>query len=115
MSSFQLTPGDANTSSRFIFANLNGTISGWGPPAGTVSLSSTIKVTTPGAVYTGLAINQAQDRLYAANSAGTGGINVFDSSFAPVSLGAGAFTDPNLPAGYVPFNVRDIGGKVYVT
>src|SRR6266550_3295195 len=26
--SFQLTPGDANTSSRFIFANLNGTISG---------------------------------------------------------------------------------------
>ena len=115
MASFQLTPGDANTSSRFIFANLNGTISGWGPPAGTVSLSSTIKVTTPGAVYTGLAINQAQDRLYAANSAGTGGINVFDSSFAPVSLGAGAFTDPNLPAGYVPFNVRDIGGKVYVT
>src|SRR5882762_4499886 len=82
--SFQLTPGMPATSSRFIFADLNGTISGWGPPAGTVSLSSTIEVTTPGAVYTGLAINQAQDRLYAANAAGTGSINVFDSSFAPV-------------------------------
>jgi uncharacterized protein (TIGR03118 family) len=26
----------------------------------------------------------------------------------------GSFVDPNLPAGYVPFNVEDIGGKVYV-
>jgi uncharacterized protein (TIGR03118 family) len=32
-----------------------------------------------------------------------------------VSLGANAFTDPNLPTGFVPFNVEDIGGKVYVT
>jgi uncharacterized protein (TIGR03118 family) len=32
-----------------------------------------------------------------------------------VSLGAGAFTDPNLPAGLVPFNVQDVNGKVYVT
>jgi uncharacterized protein (TIGR03118 family) len=107
--SFQLTPGTPSTSARFIFANLNGTISGWaGGPA------SSVQVTTPGAVYTGLAINQAQTRLYAANDAGTGGINVFDSSFAPVSL-PGAFLDPNLPAGFVPFNVQDIGGKVYVT
>ena len=27
----------------------------------------------------------------------------------------GAFTDPDLPAGFVPFNVQNIGGKVYVT
>jgi uncharacterized protein (TIGR03118 family) len=27
----------------------------------------------------------------------------------------GGFTDPNLPAGYVPFNVEDINGKIYVT
>jgi uncharacterized protein (TIGR03118 family) len=106
--SFQLTPGTASTSARFIFANLNGTISGW---AG--GLASTIEVTTPAAVYTGLAINTAGTRLYAANGAG-GTINVFDSSFAPLSL-PGAFTDPNLPDGFVPFNVQDIAGKVYVT
>ena len=106
--SFQLTPGTPSTSSRFIFANLNGTISGWaGGP------SSTIKVTTPGAVYTGLAIDTAGTRLYAANGAG-GTIDVFDSSFAPVSI-PGGFTDPTLPAEYVPFNVEDIGGKIYVT
>ena len=89
--SFQLTPGTASTSARFLFANLNGTISGW---AG--GLTSTIEVTTPGAVYTGLAIDTAGTRLYAADNAGDH-INVFDSSFAPVTLPPGAFTDPDLP------------------
>ena len=27
----------------------------------------------------------------------------------------GAFMDPNLPAGFVPFNVQNLNGKVYVT
>ena len=106
--SFQLVPGTPSTSSRFIFANLNGTISGW---AG--GLSSSVQVTTAGAVYTGLAINTSGTRLYAANNA-AGTIEVFDSSFAAVSL-AGGFTDPTLPSGFAPFNVQDIGGKIYVT
>ena len=105
--SFQLTPGDTTTSARFIFADLNGTISGW---AG--GLTSTIKATTPSAVYTGLAIDTAGTRLYAADSAG-GAIHVFSSTFADVS--GGGFSDPTLPSGFVPFNVQDIGGKVYVT
>jgi uncharacterized protein (TIGR03118 family) len=104
--SFQLTPGDTTTSARFIFANLNGTISAWDG-----GLTSTVVATTPGAVYTGLAINTAGTRIYAADASG---INVFGSSFAPVSL-PGAFTDPNLPAGLVPFNVQNIGGRIYVT
>lgn len=103
--SFQLTPG---TSARFIFPNLNGTISGW---AG--GLTSTIEAITPGAVYTGLAISATGTRLYAADSAG-GRVDAFDSSFAPLSL-PGSFTDPTLPAGFVPFNLQDIGGRVYVT
>src|SRR5207237_7099 len=37
--SFQLTPGNAATSARFIFADLNGTISGWAS-----GLPSTIQV-----------------------------------------------------------------------
>jgi uncharacterized protein (TIGR03118 family) len=105
--SFQLTPGDTTTSARFIFADLNGTISAW---AG--GLAATVKVTTPGTVYTGLAINQAQTRLYAASATG---INVFDSNFNPVNLGAGAFTTPQQAAGLVPFNVQTLSGKLYVT
>jgi DNA-binding beta-propeller fold protein YncE len=72
--------------------------------------------TTAGASFTGLAVNSAGTMLYAANDAGTGSIDVFSSTFAPVTtLPPGAFVDPTLPTGFVPFNVEDIGGTVYVT
>ena len=108
-SSFPVGNGGDGGSAHFIFANLNGTISAWdtGPTA-------IIQVTTPRAVYTGLAINGAQTRLYAANDAGTGSIDVFDCTFAPLSLGDDAFVNPALPSGLVPFNVQEIGGNVYV-
>jgi uncharacterized protein (TIGR03118 family) len=104
--------GGNGASAHFIFADLNGTISAWdtGPAA-------FIQQTITGAVFTGLAINQAQTQLYAANNAGTGGIAVFNSSFAPVTLGAGAFGTPAAigALGLVPFNVQDINGNIYVT
>jgi uncharacterized protein (TIGR03118 family) len=109
-SSFLVGNGGDGNPAHFIFANLNGTISAW--DTGTTAF---IQVTTSGATYTGLAINGAQTQLYAANDAGSGSVDVFDSTFTPVSLAAGAFVDPLLPAGLVPFNVQDISGFVYVT
>jgi uncharacterized protein (TIGR03118 family) len=110
--SFLVGNGGNGASAHFIFANLNGTISAW--DTGTTAFT---QATTPGAAYTGLAINHAQTQLYAANNAGAGGINVFNSSFAPVSLGVGAFATPSAISalGLVPFNVQDINGNVYVT
>ena len=107
-SSFPVKNGGSGASAHFIFANLNGTISAWngGPMA-------FIQVTTVPAVYTGLTINGAQTRLYAANAVGR--IDVFDSSFSPVTLAPGQFVDPRLPAGLVPFGIQDISGDVYVT
>jgi uncharacterized protein (TIGR03118 family) len=105
--SFQI--GAAPAPAAFIFANLNGTISAWNNSAGTTAV---IQATTPGAVYTGLAINQAPEpRLYAARA---GGIDVFNGSFQPVIL-PGAFATPAAAAGLVPFNVQTIGGNVAVT
>jgi uncharacterized protein (TIGR03118 family) len=73
----------------FIFANLNGTISAWNISNvnSATHNAATVEATTPGASYTGLAINQANSMLYAANGK-TGAIDVFNSSFAPVSLGS---------------------------
>jgi hypothetical protein len=51
--------------------------------------------------------------LYAANDGGTGSIDVFNSSFKPVTLNANAFANPF--ADLVPFNVQDIDGNVYLT
>jgi uncharacterized protein (TIGR03118 family) len=97
----------------FMFANLNGTISGWNLGEGT---TATTEVATKGGLYTGLAINQADTMLYAPNGV-TGQIDVFNSSFTPVSLGANAFPTPSAISakGLAPFNVDDIGGSVYVT
>ena len=96
----------------FIFDNLNGTISGWNSAAGTTAV---VMATTPGAVYTGLAqaSNGGANFLYAANSS-AGRIDVFDSSWSPTNL-SGSFVDPNLPTGFVPFNIQNIGGNLYVT
>jgi uncharacterized protein (TIGR03118 family) len=108
-SSFQVGNGGNNLSANFIFANLNGTISAWngGPTAFT-------QVTTPGAVYTGLAINQAQTQLYAANTAAPGSVNVFNSSFAPA--GTIATPDAISQRNLVPFNVQTLSnGNLAVT
>lgn len=106
-SSFVLPDG---SSALFIFADLNGTISAWNRGEGT---AATVVATVPGAIYTGLAINAAQTRLYAANAV-SGHIDVFDSSFNQVNMPSTAFVDPRKPAGLVPFNVQDIGGRLYV-
>jgi uncharacterized protein (TIGR03118 family) len=109
-SSFPVNGGGNGASAHFIFANLNGTISAWdtGPTA-------FIQATTAGAVYSGLAINQTSTQLYAANDAGAGSVDVFNTTFGRVTT-PGAFATPASVAalGLVPFNVQDIGGKVYV-
>ena len=111
MSSFDIgTTGPAF----FIFANLNGTISAWNlsNANGATHNAATVVATTPGALYTGVTMNSAGDMLYAANGA-TGAIDVFNGLFHASSV-PGGFVDTTLPTGLVPFNVEDIGGKVYV-
>ena len=99
-----------SASASFIFANLNGTISGWSG----MSTAATTQVTTLATSYTGLAINQAQTQLYAASASG---ISVFNSLFSPISLGGSAFETPGTISalGLVLFNVQGINGNVYVT
>ena len=109
-SSFPVGNGGNGTSAAFIFANLNGTISAWN--GGQTAFT---QVTTPGAVYTGLAINQAQTQLYAANRR-AGGIDVFNSSFQPVNNGAFATPAAISARNLVPFNVQTLSnGNVAVT
>jgi uncharacterized protein (TIGR03118 family) len=96
----------------FIFDTLQGTIAGWNGAAGTTAIT---EVTTPGAVYTGLALANSggSNYIYAADSVG-GKINVFNTAFAQVQL-AGKFVDPYAVAGYTPFNIQLVGTQLYVT
>jgi uncharacterized protein (TIGR03118 family) len=103
----------------FIFATLSGSIYCWnGTNTNNVAQQA---ATVAGTSFTGLALanNGSANYLYAANDAGTGSIEVFDSTFAHVTL-AGSFKDPNLPSSvafgssYVPYNIQNIGGQLYV-
>jgi uncharacterized protein (TIGR03118 family) len=102
-------PVNGGAAANFIFANLNGTIS-----ARNAGNAAFIQATTPGAVYTGLAINQAGTQLYAANGS-QNRIDVFSSSFAPVIVPGAFATPPSIPATFVPFNVQALNGEIYVT
>jgi len=42
-------------------------------------------------------------------------VEVYDGNFAPVTLAKGAFTDAQIPAGFAPFNIVNIAGKLYIS
>jgi uncharacterized protein (TIGR03118 family) len=93
----------------FLFATLDGTISGWSPFN---VASSLIAVTTPGAVYTGLAITSktSGNFLFAADSANNK-VDIYDANFNLVK----SFTDPQGVAGFAPFGIQDIDQRVLIT
>lgn len=94
----------------FLFATLDGTISGWSFSAN--PNAAIVAATTPGAVYTGLAITSKAtgNLLFAADNANNK-VDVFNGSFALVN----SFTDTTLPAGFSVFGIQDFGGLVYVS
>jgi uncharacterized protein (TIGR03118 family) len=106
----------AFNSDLFLFATEDGTIAGWKPSDGLKAQTEVDRgLVGEGAVYKGLAIgnNGAGNHLYAANFR-FGTIEVFDASFRLVAL-SGSFTDRRIPVGFAPFNIQNLGGRLYVT
>jgi len=99
-----------NWTSAFLFATLDGTISGWShfdPNNALIGVNNS----GSGAVYTGLAITSkpSGNLLYAADF-WNNKVDVYDGTFKLVM----SFTDTALPPGFAPFGIQDIGGQVYV-
>jgi uncharacterized protein (TIGR03118 family) len=105
------------TKATFLFASLDGVITGWNSKLGTAGAVAQVVVNnnSAGAVYTGLALitNSTSSYILATNFGKGADVEVYDNTFAPAKL-AGPFTDPSLPAGYVPYSVHAIGTQVYV-
>jgi uncharacterized protein (TIGR03118 family) len=103
--------------SMFIFDTLQGTIEGWNPASVGGENSAVIVVNNSStAQYTGLAAGSSGgvNYLYAANDLKSPGIQVFNSSFTNVTL-TGNFVDPRLPKGFVPYNIANVNGDLFVT
>lgn len=95
----------------FLFATLDGTISGWAPQVNPNQAFIAVNNSSSGAVYTGLAItsNASGNFLFAADVVNNK-VDMYDSGFNLVN----SFTDPALPSGFAPFGIQDINGLVYV-
>jgi uncharacterized protein (TIGR03118 family) len=120
---FVISSGGGSGPARFIFASEDGTISGWNPgvpppvPPATLSTVTVVAVdsSSAGAVYKGLALasSASGERLYATDFHNTR-VDVFDSTFAPVSI-PGGFVDPGIPDGFGPFGIQAVNGMILVT
>ena len=121
-SAFVITDNKGHSgASLFLFDTENGTIDGWNQAVGaTGSKPSAVTVVArnngANAVYKGLAIARIHGKsfLYATNFR-SGRVEAYNSMFKPVELPGGLFVDPRLPAGYGPFGIAEIMGKLYVT
>jgi len=99
----------------FIFASFDGTISAWNPTVNPTVAIEKVKA-TPGSVLTGATIAEVKNQrfLYVVD-VHEGKIREFDRNFHPAQFSSeAAFDDDRLPGNFIPFNVQNIGGHLYV-
>ncbi len=104
---FKLPDGNP---ARFIFAGLDGVITGWnGGNSAVVALNHA----KANAVYTGIALasnSAGANFLYVANFS-KHRIDVYDGNWTRVDV---ALKDIDVPKSYSPFNIQNLNGKLYV-
>jgi uncharacterized protein (TIGR03118 family) len=112
-----VTVGTATGPSRFLFATEDGVIAAWAPAVdGTHAIKVVDNSATSGAIYKGLALSGGgSGQLLYATDFHNARVDVFDATFQPVTLAAGAFSDAAIPAGFAPFGIQAINGDIYVT
>lgn len=96
----------------FLFATLDGTISGWAPQSNPNQAIIAVNNSEFGASYTALAITSrpSGNLIYAADTANNK-VDVYDGKFNHVK----SFTDRAIPAGFTVFGIRDLDGLLYVS
>ena len=112
---FVIHSGAVSAPAKFIFDSEAGVIAAWSPLV-PPSSPAQAKFTSPdGAVFKGLAIASTSGGsfLYATDFH-NGVIDVFDKNFNKVTL-SGTFTDSKIPAGFAPFGIQLLNGRLYVT
>ena len=119
---FSFTANGKTVKPIFIFVGEDGAITGWDPAIDRTHAqiavdNSSVPDAANGAVYKGATLGDVgggKTDLFVTNvRAGT--VEVYNQSFQQVHLSTSAFQDRHIPAGFAPFNVQNIGGKLYVT
>ena len=114
-SGFPISANGQTGPAQFLFATQQGTIAGFNSTVDPANAVTVVDNSATGAVYTGLATGTVNGApvIYAANFHNRK-IDVFDSSFSPVTL-TSAFSDPRIPRRFAPFGVANINGQIFVS
>jgi uncharacterized protein (TIGR03118 family) len=96
----------------FVFVTLGGAVEGWRPVLG--NTAEVLSLANSANSYDGstLVTVNGNEYLLAANTK-TGNIDVLNGTAGQPGL-PGNFKDPNLPAGFVPYNIQVLNGVIYV-
>jgi uncharacterized protein (TIGR03118 family) len=115
---FAVSSGGKSAPAQFIFVTEDGTIAGWNPtvdPKNAVLAVDNANFTLTGPVFKGAALgSNAGGNFLFVTDFRNATIDVFDKNFVK-TRSAGGFTDPSLPAGFAPFNIKNINGQLFVT
>jgi len=111
-----ITGKQASAGAIFVFAALDGTITGWNPAVGGISATGASTATPAadrsgvGATYTGLAIatNEGRKFLYAADDGPNRRVDVFDDTFQLKEFSSEAFVDLRIPKKFAPYGIQTI-------
>jgi len=124
--SFNVTLNGNSAPARFIFVSEDGSISGWNPAlnpndqahAIAIAVDNGTNLGSKRAIYKGATLGvtgvtpNLHNFLYVTNFH-TARVETYDENFQQVN--PNGFIDPNLPAGYAPFGIRNFGGQIFVT
>jgi len=115
---FQVTKNGTSLPARFIFVSEDGLISGWNntldPTHAIIAVDNGTNRGVNSAVYKGatLGVASSHNFLYVADFH-TGKVETYDENFHQVT--PNGFVDPNPPAGYAPFGIRNFNNEIFVT
>lgn len=107
---FVISKNGASGPAVFMFATIDGTISGWNPGVDLFHAVIASDQSSTGAAYTGLAIASDINWIYGADAANNK-VDVYNSRFELIFT----FKDPTIPEGFTPYGIQVINRKVYVT
>jgi uncharacterized protein (TIGR03118 family) len=114
---FKVTKNGNSQPARFIFVSEDGSISGWNPALdgahAIIAIDNGTNKGTNRAIYKAATLGMANGHnfLYVTNFH-SGHVETYNETFQPVAF---PFLDPNLPAGYAPFGIRNFNGEIFVT
>jgi uncharacterized protein (TIGR03118 family) len=114
-SGFVISEGGRSAPATSIFATEDGTIAAWNEQVDRRNALIEVDNSAAGAVFKALTLgSNAQGTFLFATDFHNGTVDVFDSHFHQVQL-AGSFSDPNIPAGFAPFGIKNVNGTLFVT